>query len=112
MNKSVEIAKTICQQLRYEDYLRPARWAAREYIALSEGDEGESIGKIQGGVRFKVSGTKNIKRGGYVYVYLTWDDTYTVKVVKVRGNEIKTLKLLPDVYCDNLGEVIDHILEN
>lgn len=106
-----EIAKTIIAQIKGTDFWSLARWAAREYVAMPEGDNGEGIGKVQGGVRFKVSRTNNVKQSGYVFVFLTWDDTYIVKVVKVRNYDIKILKIVEGVYCDNLCEVIDNILD-
>jgi hypothetical protein len=106
-----QIALTIKEQLRYNDYLRPARWAAREYSIINEGDHGEEIGKVQAGLSFKVSDTNNLRQG-YVAVYLKWDDTYTVRVVKVWGRNIKQIALKSGIYCDNLGEVIDDILES
>ena len=105
------IAITIKEQLRYNDYLRPARWAARDYCIIGEGDHGEGVGKVQAGLSFKVSGTKNLMRGGYVAVYLNWDDTYSVRVVRVRGSDMKLISLKNGIYCDNLGEVIDEILD-
>lgn len=105
------IAKTIIEQLRWGDNWRPARWAAREYVSIPEGDEGEGIGEVLGGLCFKVSGTNNVKRGGYVFVYLKPNDTYTVRVIKVNGSKITPVKIVENTYCDNFGEIIDNILD-
>jgi hypothetical protein len=105
------LAQVIHDQLRWGDHWRPARWAARDYYALPEKDHGAEIGKVQGGLMFSVSGTINVKRGGRVMIYLTWSDTYTVKIVQINGTNIKTVLLRTDVYCDELGEVIDRALD-
>ena len=112
---SVEIARTIKEQLRWGDNWRPARWAAREYTVIGDCEKGffsnDKKIKIQGGLAFKVSGTNKIKRSGYVMVYLKWDDTYCVEIIKTHGSKITPIAFHDELYCDNLGKIIDMELD-
>ena len=112
---SKEIAQTIQEQLRWGDYLRPARWAARDWVFFGEQEKGifsdDRKIKVQGGLSFKVSGTNNIKRSGYVTIGLKWDDTYYVEIVKIHGSKVTPIAFHEEVYCDNLGEIIDMDLD-
>jgi hypothetical protein len=106
-NESLQIATTIIQQIKATDCFSLMAWGARDYVALNEGEQSE-IGFILGGVQFTVSGAK-VK--GKVLVYLMGDDTYTVRVGKIRKCEWKDIKIVEGVYCDTLMSVIDNIIE-
>jgi hypothetical protein len=41
-----------------------------------------------------------------IQVWLEPSDTYTVKLLAMRGFDIKTEEEAEDIYCDNLSEVI------
>ena len=45
---------------------------------------------------------------GWVYVSLEYNDTYTITLLNTRFAEKKQLK---DVYCDELGQRIDELVE-
>ena len=57
------------------------------------------------GLLFKVSG---FIHKGYVLITLAFDDTYTVHLLDNKFNVIKTLE---GVYCDELTDVIDSVVE-
>jgi hypothetical protein len=103
-----QIAKTIISQIKAMDYWSLAAWGARNYVSYAEGEQGE-IGYILGGVQFDVSGHK-VK--GKVIVYLMGDDTYTVRVIKVRGMKVTEVALIKNVYCEDMMSVIDGIVEH
>lgn len=104
------IAKTILSQIKAADYWALAAWGANNYVAYTEGDQGGEIGYILGGIQFNVRGAK-VNRGGRVIVYLMPNDTYTVRVGRLYRNKWKDIKIVHDVYCDMLMNVIDRIIE-
>lgn len=106
-----QIATTILQQIMAADHWALGAWGCQQKIALNEGDQGERIGYILGGVMFKIR-TPKIKQGGKVIVYLKPNDTYTVRVVKIRGVKCTEVETVEGVYCDMLTSVIDGIIEN
>lgn len=57
------------------------------------------------GFLFRVSG---FKHKGYVFITLDVSDTYTVHLMNLKCDVIKTIK---NVYCDELTEKIDNIVE-
>jgi hypothetical protein len=61
-----------------------------------------------GGLSFKVKGRKF---KGYVDVDLMPDDTYRITFKKIRMATITFEKVINDVYCDNLVEIIDNEVE-
>lgn len=106
MSQSQQITKTIINQIKSTDYWSLASWGARNYVSLNEGQQ--AVGYILGGVQFDVSGHK-VK--GKVIVYLMGNDTYTVRVIKVRGIKVTEVALIKEVYCDMLMPIIDGIIE-
>jgi len=103
------IAKTIIQQIKATDYWALGAWGARNYVALNGGKE--KHGYILGGIQFDISG-KKLQRGGKVLVYLMGNDTYTVRVIRIHGTNVNEVKLVKEVYCDDLMRIIDQIIEN
>ena len=69
-------------------------WGACNWVALDEYT-----------LRFKVSGHHH---KGFVTVFLTGMDDYTVKLLKRDGTVVKEIT---GVYCDNLTDVIDEAVE-
>jgi hypothetical protein len=104
-----EIAMTIIDQIRCSDRMALMAWGASNYVSLCEGEIPE-IGYILGGIQFNVRGAK-VNRGGRVIVYLMGNDTYTVRVGRVYNGQWKDIKIVNEVYCDNLMEIIDNIIE-
>ena len=85
--EKIEIATAIRTQISMMTYMA---CGAREFVALN------------GGLQFKVGG-----RMRYVKVELTPADTYNVKLVRVtRNHDIKTVKEINDIYCDQLSEAV------
>jgi hypothetical protein len=106
-SQSKTIAKTIIEQIKAVDFWSLGAWGARNYVSYNEGKQGE-IGYILGGLHFDVSGHK-VK--GRVIIYLMGNDTYTVRVCKIYGLKIIEVALIKEVYCDELMNTIDSIIE-
>jgi hypothetical protein len=105
---SQEIAKTIIQQIKATDYWALGAWGYHNPVALREGQE--KYGYILGGIQFDVK-AKKLPRGGKVIVYLMGNDTYTVRIVRIHGTKVNEIKLVDNVYCDDLMRIIDQIIE-
>ncbi|MEB6550172.1 hypothetical protein MXL46_13840 [Heyndrickxia sporothermodurans] len=95
---NTEIAKTILNQIRILDKFALMAWGTSEFVAL------------QNGVQFKIR-TPLYKRGGRVKITLNSMDTYDIEVFKIVKSEIITLKKSNDIYCDQLVEVLDSLIE-
>ncbi len=106
-SRSLEIAKTIRQQILFGDPAALMAWGAEKFMALPE--QKLAFGKVQlGGLQFKVNGAKF---RGFVIVRLMGNDTYTIVLRKVRGATITDLSTTEDVYCDELMTTIDRLIE-
>ena len=96
-NESMQIAKTILEQIKYFDRCALMAWGARNFLALPESKE------YRGGLRMNVNG---LSFKGIVMVGLTWTDEYEVSFISKSG---ELQKKYDGVYCDNLVPVIDYI---
>jgi hypothetical protein len=96
-SQSIEIAKTILQQIKYSDRWFLSAAGAKNFLALPESK------MFQGGVRFKVNG---LKHKGIVEICLRWVDDYTIYFLDNKGEEVKKTE---GVYCDMLVEVLDWV---
>lgn len=104
---NLEIANTILDQIRATDRMALWAWGAKDFVALGGSDD--KVGEVSlGGIQFKVNG---MKHKGTVIVKLMANDTYTVVLGKVWKGEWKLKSSTDDVYCDNLMEVIDGLIE-
>lgn len=92
---TLEIAKTIVNQINYGDRWFLPAVGAQNFVALPECKE------FQGGVRFRVNG---LKHKGYVAIELRWVDDYTVSFLDKAGNLVKECE---GVYCDMLIDILD-----
>ena len=91
------VAQTILQQLKATSSRKMLCWGSRQFIGMGNG------------LKFKVSG---LKFTGYVYViYETGSDTYKVQLGVIRKGAWVVKKEVNDVYWDNLGDVIDGLVE-
>lgn len=98
--QTMEIARTILNQIQYADRTALMAWGASSYAAISPSRE------YQGGIAFKVLGRKH---QGWVKVLLRWADDYTVEFI---NQERQLIKTSIQCYCDMLVPVIDWIEEN
>ena len=67
--RTMEIAQTILEQIKYADRSALLVWGARNFSAISETNE------FQGGLAFQVNG---LTHTGWVKVCLRWVDDYTI----------------------------------
>ena len=102
MSRALEIAKTIQRQIIAQSPTALMSYGAKDYVALNETD------KRHGGFQFRTNG---LKHKGLVLINLMFNDTYTIETVKVRKGEVKVCDSYDDVYCDQLIEVLDHMIE-
>jgi hypothetical protein len=103
---SVEIASVILDQIRATDPAALMAWGANKFVALNE--EKLDSGYCVGGVKFNVRG---LKYTGTVVVRLMGNDTYRVEIGRPYKGQFKTKMVVPEVYCDNLMDAIDHAVE-
>lgn len=94
---TMEIAKTILEQIKYADRSALWAWGATNFAAISESKE------FQGGVAFQVNG---LTHKGWVKVQLRWVDDYTITFINKKREVVKTFE---GAYCDMLVPVIDWI---
>lgn len=95
--RTMEIARTIIEQIKSGDRSALMAWGANSFCAISESKVHE------GGVSFKVNG---LKHKGWVKVCLTWADVYDVAFINKKREVVKTFE---GAYCDMLVPVIDWI---
>lgn len=91
------VAQVILQQLRATASRKMLCWGARELIGMPNG------------LRFRVSGL--LHKGHVCVIYDQRSDTYTVQIGNIRKFEWKVKNEVTGVYCDNLGNVIDGLVE-
>jgi hypothetical protein len=96
-SRTMEIAKTIIEQINYADRSALMAWGANNFCAISNSKE------FEGGVSFKING---LKFKGWVKIGLTYKDDYSVLFINKKREVAKTVE---GVYCDMLVEVIDWI---
>jgi hypothetical protein len=103
---SLEIANTILDQIRAADRAALMAWGANKFVALSEEKVGENFSL--GGIKFNVRG---LKYTGTVVVRLMANDTYRIEIGRPYKGQFKTKMVVPEAFCDNLMDVIDHAVE-
>lgn len=96
-NRTMEIAKTIMNQIKAIDYWALGAYGANTYASMSE-DETR-----MGGLTFKVNGYNH---KGWVKIELTWSDEYRIHFINRKRVNVKTVE---GVYCDELVQVLDWI---
>ena len=107
----METANEIRRQIKVGDVWALGAWGAREFVGYPEGDEGMNGAYILGGLRFRVK-TPRYSRGCIVCIYLMGDDTYSIRVCRCIGTTVTELAFVEGVYCDQLVQVIDGLIEN
>ncbi len=91
---NLNILNEIRRQLYAGGQMKVMSWGTRGWTAINEYT-----------LRFRVSGHLH---KGFVTIFLTPMDVYTVKLLNLKG-EVK--KEINDVYCDELTDVIDRAVE-
>lgn len=97
ISKTMEIAQTILDQIKFTDRSALLAWGAKNFSAISESKE------FQGGLAFQVNG---IVHKGWVKICLRWVDDYTIIFINKNREVVKTFE---GAYCDMLVSVIDWI---
>lgn len=105
----MNIANTILQQLKGTT---PSpviwSWGARNWQAVGE-NQIEGLGHdYLGALKFNVSGHHH---KGHVIISLALNDTYTVSIGYVRKGEMKPKKQLEGLHFDQIGDVVDEMVE-
>lgn len=95
--RTMEIAQTILEQIKYADRSALLAWGAKNFSAISESKE------FEGGLAFQVDG---LVHKGWVQICLRWADDYTIIFINKNREVVKTSK---GICCDMLVDVIDWI---
>ncbi|HBI02363.1 MAG TPA: hypothetical protein PLL09_01295 [Flavobacterium sp.] len=95
--QTMEIARTILNQIQYADRSALMAWGASNFAAISPSRE------YQGGIAFQVLG---LKHKGWIKVLLRWVDDYTIEFINQDRELVKTSN---GCYCDMLVPIIDWI---
>ena len=66
--------------------------------------------KYSGGLSFEFQITSKIKKGR-IHIQLTWSDVYKVVLIGIDWKKEKVFKIVDDVYCDQLSETLDRLVE-
>lgn len=104
MNNHMIVAQGILDQIKMGDKMALIAWGANQYGALPE------TNTHLGGIEFKIR-TPLYQRGVRVQVLLNGCDLYDIRVLKVSTKEVKEIEKIEDIYCDQLVEVIDSMIE-
>jgi hypothetical protein len=90
----MNIAQTILSQIKALDPMALPAWGAKDLINMGDG------------LKFKTSGMTPYK--GQVYIkYKAVPDLYEIQFFRLRNMEVKTDKVVEDVYAEDLVQVID-----
>ena len=106
-NYTKEIAQTILNQL---NVIKTELWAwgAKNYVYLNRNVESMSCPALMFSIR-----TPKIQRGGRVIIsYNEGTDTYIVEAIRVVKGEEKLLGINKEVYCDELHNAINLLIED
>jgi hypothetical protein len=99
---SGEVGKEIYRQIKYFDKWALASWGAKNFVTF---DAGKDLNMAhEGGLKFKVKGSKF---KGWVMIYLTPMDLYTIVLGRVRGVDWKVVKTIDNIYFDQLVEILN-----
>ena len=63
-----------------------------------------------GGLSFEFQNTSKIKKGR-IHIQLKWSDVYKVVLIGIDWKKEKVFKIVDDVYCDQLSETLDRLVE-
>ncbi len=96
-NETMQIAKTILNQIKSLDRLFLMAVGANNYAAVSINEE------RAGGIQFKVNGLAHV---GWCLIELTYMDTYKVSFV---NRKRETVKVVEECYCDQLVEILEFV---
>lgn len=96
-SRTMEIAQTILEQIKYGDRSALMAWGARNFCAISQTNE------FEGGLVFQVNG---LKFRGWIKICLRYVDDYTIFFINKKREVVKTVD---GAYCDNLVPIIDWI---
>lgn len=91
----MSVAKTILEQIRTIDPRAMFAWGAVKAPVLL----------LDTAVKFKTSGM--VKWKGHVHIKLNGNDLYDIEFYRIRNGQIKTDKVVTDIYAEQLVETID-----
>src|SRR5690554_2865303 len=95
--KTMEIARTILNQIKTLDRMFLMAAGAHNYAALSRND------KRAGGLEFKVNG---LVHKGFCKIELTFMDTYRIQFINRKREVVKEVE---ECYCDQLVQILDFV---
>lgn len=107
VNYRKEIASIIYSQLKMR-IIELMAWGAKDFMSLNRTIDNESYPALIFSIR-----TPKVKRGGRVIISLNeGSDTYIVEAVKITGGKEKLLGIEKEVYCNELHNTINYLIED
>tara|TARA_Y100000004_G_C8825336_1_gene373761 strand:+ start:115 stop:462 length:348 start_codon:yes stop_codon:yes gene_type:complete len=111
MERHIEIASTIRDQILTLDPYALMAYGASKFVALSK-EHAKDLAAL-GGLKFKVNG---LKHKGHVIISLMGNDTYTVRTCKItltgkNAGRVVFKEEAEDVYADQLIDILDRFVE-
>lgn len=109
MSQHMEIARTIADQINHLSPMAFGSWGAKNFVATLPQTQGRICDQTEGGLQFKVNG---IKHKGLVKIELQFNDTYRIRTVKIRKQQVVICEEREDVFFDELIEHLDEMIED
>ena len=100
-DRQLAIANTVKQQISIYALMS---MGANKFNWIRETKE------YSGGLSFEFQNTSKIKKGR-IHIQLTWADVYKVVLIGIDWKKEKVFKIVDDVYCDQLSETLDGLVE-
>jgi len=100
-DKQIAIANTVKQQISIYALMS---MGANKFNWIKETKH------YSGGLSFEFQNTSKIKKGR-IHIQLTWADVYKVVLIGIDWKKEKVFKIVDDVYCDQLSETLDRLVE-
>jgi len=100
-DRQIAIANTVKQQISIYALMS---MGANKFNWIKE------TSKYSGGLSFEFQNTSKIKKGR-IHIQLTWADVYKVVLIGIDWKKEKVFKIVDDVYCDQLSETLDRLVE-
>ena len=100
-DRQIAIANTVKQQISIYALMS---MGANKFNWIKETKD------YSGGLSFEFQNTSKIKKGR-IHIQLTWADVYKVVLIGIDWKKEKVFKIVDDVYCDQLSETLDRLVE-
>ena len=100
---SKQIAQTILNQIKTIDPRALMAYGAKQFVCFGNNNK-----DVVGGLQFTVNG---LKHKGKVVIELTSRDEYRIRIGKIYKSEWREKKVVDGVFCEDLVNVLDQLIE-